>query len=142
MRETGPLKESPYSSFYHFSDGGTVTKNCNSSAFRLHCHKSIHTGCDSRSLASAEPGIPLHLQRVLHSVSVGTKRVPLAHSALAGHWRVEQLQKILPNHNFFWTNLPVYAKIVMKCGRVLSVCFAVRQIPSTGDAPSQKVFKV
>ena len=36
---------------------------CNSSAFRLHCHKSMHTGCVSRSLAPAGLGIPLQKQR-------------------------------------------------------------------------------
>ena len=37
--------------------------SCNSSAFRLHCHKSMHTGCVSRSLAPAGLGIPLQKQR-------------------------------------------------------------------------------
>ena len=35
----------------------------NSSALRLHCHKSMHTGCDSRSLAPAGLRIPLRMQR-------------------------------------------------------------------------------
>ena len=34
----------------------------NSSAFRLHCHKSMHTGCVSRSLAPRRPRIPLQKQ--------------------------------------------------------------------------------
>ena len=43
------------SSFFHQS----VNSPCNSSAFRFHCHQSVHTGCDSRSLAPAGLGIPL-----------------------------------------------------------------------------------
>ena len=40
-----------------------LARSCNSSAFRLHCHKSMHTGCFSRSLAPAGLGVPLQKQR-------------------------------------------------------------------------------
>ena len=43
--------------------------NRNSSAFRLHCHKSMHTGCGKRSLAPAGLGIPLQMQRDTSRVS-------------------------------------------------------------------------
>ena len=85
-------------------------KTGNSSAFRLPCYKCMHTGCDFRSLAPANLGITLRMQRGLHSVSVGAYRVPLAHSglhsvsvgayrvplahsALAGHWKAELLRR-------------------------------------------------
>ena len=100
IKKLSPITFDPVGNAYHvigekvgnaFHDGAELKKitKRNSSAFRLHCYKCMHTGCDFRSLAPANLGITLRMQRDLHSVSVGANRVPLAHSALAGYWKAE-----------------------------------------------------